>query len=494
MTGLSVADIDRWKPGDVREVFHAARSRAEAGQFARDGLATLPAFQSWGGVAADAAKNAVEQTRKDLDKDGREALAVAMAADRAADGIDTVKAKLQALRDALGDGLTIDGVANKIVATPAFTGSAHMLADKLAKFQPQLDAILGQATVVDEELAQAIDMADGDVPIPHGTPTIDRVGPDGLTPEQVSKDAGQEKNQRDAFSQVYGRDPVSANDWRMAEGLDPHTYDPRFGGTESNVVVGRFTPIPGAGVYRQNMYIPGPEVQNLEVNKRGVPHMVGDNRGPSPVAPAEASRVSLFVDMEHGIVVARQNPTMSTDRVDAGTGIPKVNAIQGDNGALTISYTAADPFEPGPAKPIINVNGTMNIVPMGNGNIAVGGDITQYPSTEAYQYKPDGTTTQLFDRQVTTDQSGAAIGLLLPNTHIGASLPDLPQPWVSPTQAGPAGSPQLIPTERLPMTYLGPASNPPVIQTVPLPAPPPVSVAAPPLPVPAPPPLPTPTP
>jgi hypothetical protein len=66
VTGLSVADIDRWKPGDVREVFHAARSRAEANQFARDGLATLPAFQSWGGVAADAAKNAVEQTRKEM--------------------------------------------------------------------------------------------------------------------------------------------------------------------------------------------------------------------------------------------------------------------------------------------------------------------------------------------------------------------------------------------------------------------------------------------
>jgi hypothetical protein len=419
VTGLSVADIDRWKPGDVREVFHAARNRAEANQFARDGLATLPAFQSWGGVAADAAKNAVEQTRKDLDKDGREALAVAMAADRAADGIEAVQAKLQALRDALGAGLTAD---------------------------------------------------------------------------QVAIDAGQEKNQRDAFRQVYGRDPLSANDWRMAEGLDPHTYDPRFRGTESNVVVGRFTPIPGAGVYRQNMYIPGPEVQNIELNQRGLPHMVGDNRGPSPFAPAEASRVSLFVDMEHGIVVARQNPTMSTDRVDAGTGIPKVNAIQGDNGALMISYTAADPFEPGPAKPIINVNGTMNIVPTGNGNIAVGGDITQYPSTEGYQYKPDGTTTQLFNRQVTSDQTGAAIGLLLPNTHIGASLPDLPQPWVSPTPAGPPGSPQLIPTERLPMTYLGPASNPPVIQTVPLPPPPPVSVAAPPLPVPTPPPLPAPTP
>ena len=379
MTGLSVADIDRWKPGDVREVFHAARSRSEASQFARDGLATLPAFQSWGGVAADAAKNAVEQTRKDLDKDGREALAVAMAADRAADGIDTVKAKLQALRDALGDGLTIDGVANKIVATPAFKGSAHMLADKLAKFQPQLDAILGQATVVDEELAQAIDMADGDVPIPHGTPTIDRVGPDGLTPEQVSKDAGQEKNQRDAFSQVYGRDPVSANDWRMAEGLDPHTYDPRYRGNESNVVVGRFTPIPGGGVYRQNMYIPSAEVQNFELNDRGNPHMVGDNRGPSPFAPAEASRVSMYVDMDRGIIVARQNPTLSTDGVDAGTGKPVVNVLQGDNGALMISYRAADPFEPGLAKPFVNVNGTMNIVPTGGGNVAIGGDMAPLP-------------------------------------------------------------------------------------------------------------------
>ncbi|MCW2552607.1 MAG: hypothetical protein JWR78_2388, partial [Mycobacterium sp.] len=39
---LSIADIDRWSAGDVREVFHAGRSRAEAVQEASDGLATLP--------------------------------------------------------------------------------------------------------------------------------------------------------------------------------------------------------------------------------------------------------------------------------------------------------------------------------------------------------------------------------------------------------------------------------------------------------------------
>jgi hypothetical protein len=490
VTGLSVADVDRWQPGDVREVFHAARSRAEANQLARHGLATLPAFQSWGGVAAEAAKNSVEQTRKDLDKDGREALAVAMAADRAADGIESIKAKLQTLRDALGaDGLTIDPATNKIVAGSTFTGTAAQLSAKQAAYQPQLDAILGEATIVDEELAQAIDMADGDIPIPHATPTIDRVGPDGLTPQQVGTDAGQEKNQRDAFHQVYGRDPVSANDWRMAEGLDPHTYDPRYNGRESNVVVGRFTPVPGGGVLRQNMYIPGAEVQNFELNERGNPHMVGDNRGPSPFAPAEASRVSLFVDMEHGVVVARQNPTMSTDGKDAATGTPIVNVLQGDNGALMIHYRAADPFEPGIVKPFVNVNGTMNIAPTGGGNIAVGGDITPYPNTEAYQFKSDGTVAQLFNQQVTTNQLGP-LTLPLGHNHVGASLPDLPQPWTPQMPDGlPASAPRLIPTQPLPMTTLGPAAHPPQIYTVPLPPPPAPSVAAPPLPVPSPPPL-----
>jgi hypothetical protein len=496
VTGLSVADIDRWKPGDVREVFHAARTRAEANRLASHGLATLPAFQTWGGAAADAAKHAVEQTRKDLDKEGHEALAVAMAADRAADGIEAVRAKLAAVRSALEQAhLTIDPVADKIVATSAFKGNAADLAAKQAEFQPMLDAILGEAIIIDEELAEAIEMADGDMPIPRGSPTIDRVGADGLTPDQATADAWQEQNQRDAFRQVYGRDPLSANDWRMAAALDPHTYDPRYRGLESNVVVGRFKPVPGGGVYRQNMYIPAAEVQNFEFNRRMFPHMAGDNRGPSSIAPAESSRVSIYVDMEHGIVVARQNPTMSTDKVDAASGVPNVGALQGDNGALMISYSAADPFEPGLAKPFIRVEGTMNIAPTGGGNVTAGGDITQYPSTEAYQYKSDGTTTQLFSRQVTTDQTGAAVGLLLPQIHIGASLPDMPQPWIAPTPPGtPIGMPQLIPTDRLPMTELGPAANPPVIQTVPVPPPPAISVAAPPLPVPTPPPLPVPAP
>jgi hypothetical protein len=76
---LTIADIERWDAGDVREVFHAATSRAQAVQDAADGLATLPAFTTWGGEAAEAAKEAIAKTRRDLDAHGQEALAVANA-------------------------------------------------------------------------------------------------------------------------------------------------------------------------------------------------------------------------------------------------------------------------------------------------------------------------------------------------------------------------------------------------------------------------------
>ncbi len=70
---LTVAEIERWDAGSVREVFHAASSRAQAAVDAANGLATLPAFARWGGVAAVAAVAATEaigKTRRDLDDHG----------------------------------------------------------------------------------------------------------------------------------------------------------------------------------------------------------------------------------------------------------------------------------------------------------------------------------------------------------------------------------------------------------------------------------------
>lgn len=62
---------------------------------------------------------------------------------------------------------------------------------KQTELQAELDAIMAEANAVDEELASAVNMADGDAPIPadSGPP----VGPEGLTPTQLASDANEER-------------------------------------------------------------------------------------------------------------------------------------------------------------------------------------------------------------------------------------------------------------------------------------------------------------
>jgi hypothetical protein len=61
-------------------------------------------------------------------------------------------------------------------------------------------------------------------------------------PENARSEADRRQNQIGAFKQVYGREPVSANDWGMAAALDPHSYDPKYQGVPPGIVVGRLTP------------------------------------------------------------------------------------------------------------------------------------------------------------------------------------------------------------------------------------------------------------
>jgi hypothetical protein len=72
---LSIADIERWDGEAVREVFRAANARANSSAGAPEGLARLPAFQSWAGTAADAARDAIGRVRVELHAHGNKALA-----------------------------------------------------------------------------------------------------------------------------------------------------------------------------------------------------------------------------------------------------------------------------------------------------------------------------------------------------------------------------------------------------------------------------------
>jgi hypothetical protein len=177
---LTFADIERWNAGDVREVFHAATSRAQAVQDAANGLATLPAFATWGGEAAEAAKEAIGKTRADLDAHGREALAVANAARSAADEIERIKSDLATVKaDAAALGMEIDPVSGRVVAGPGFSGNPMELLLKQEQLQPRVDKLIGEANLVDAALANAIDMAGGSVPIPE-PPSADGPNLDSL--------------------------------------------------------------------------------------------------------------------------------------------------------------------------------------------------------------------------------------------------------------------------------------------------------------------------
>jgi hypothetical protein len=166
---LTVADIDRWRAEAVREVFHAAGARGHATLEAARELASLAVFDTWQGATAQARRHNSASIRSDLDAHGNESLAVARAAGRAADDIVHLQSELRALRrDAAELQMTIDCRTDKVVPSSNFDGppTAALIAE--IQLQHRLDTIVAEANSADQELAYAIDMADGDRQIPPG--------------------------------------------------------------------------------------------------------------------------------------------------------------------------------------------------------------------------------------------------------------------------------------------------------------------------------------
>ncbi|MCI4675631.1 alpha/beta hydrolase [Candidatus Mycolicibacterium alkanivorans] len=217
---LTVADIERWDAGDVREVFHAATSRAQAARDAANGLATLPGFTDWGGETAEAAKEALGKTRTDLDAHGNEAQAVANAARSAADNIERIRSELATVKaDAELLGMEIDPVSGRVVAGPGFKGDAMELLLKQEQLQPRVDKIVGEANLVDMALANAIHMADGSVPIPN-TP-IDKTALDKPLPEDPKQFEDMwNKLSKEQKDYLYSRDHNIGNHNGMPVGDD----------------------------------------------------------------------------------------------------------------------------------------------------------------------------------------------------------------------------------------------------------------------------------
>jgi len=172
---LGPADIDRWNPEQVRAVSTAATSRAKAATAASELLAQLPPLFGWTGLAAMAARAAIDMTRVALDGHAEEAYAVATATDKAAGDIERLKSSLRALDDdAQAANLIVDRVTGTAIPDSGFHGSTEHLALEAGPIVARLDAIIADATAVDAELAQALAVADSQFPtkstppMPHG--------------------------------------------------------------------------------------------------------------------------------------------------------------------------------------------------------------------------------------------------------------------------------------------------------------------------------------
>ncbi|MGB3664258.1 DUF4226 domain-containing protein [Mycolicibacter algericus] len=270
-------------------------------------------------------------------------------------------------------------------------------------------------------------------------------------------------NQIDAFKQVFGRDPVSASDWKTAAALDAHTYDPKFQGVDSEIRVARIDPVPGQGVVRASQWIEQPWVNRLGS------HDAGNDRGPNPRFDPEDTKVTTYIDYDNGIVVMRQNPSAELNidgaPVRVEVGVPRGSVTQTPDGSVRIKYDAANPLAPGvsadPRGPLgshrLSVNGDLVFTP-GPDGVHVDGTRTDYPSLEVYQDLPGGSTrTVLIDPA----QSGSTNGPLfnLPFHHevgIGGKA-------FAPFDHGGNWNPRFDVRSPLPATDFGPTVAPPAV-------------------------------
>ncbi len=215
------------------------------------------------------------------------------------------------------------------------------------------------------------------------------------TPSKAEPEANRQQNQIDAFTKEFGRPPNSAADWETAAALDRHSYDPKNQGERPNIVVKRIDPVPGQGVVRTNLFIPGHSVVDPQIEWPPYHNNLGDDRGFSATADPESSRVSITVDYENGILVARQNPSVDEKTGQVRVGTPTVSAVQKRDGSVLVNYSAADPFSPGGeglAKlTTLDVNGAIAIEPTADGP-RVGGRVTNFPAVEIYSDRAGATT------------------------------------------------------------------------------------------------------
>ncbi|OBB02245.1 hypothetical protein A5662_12565 [Mycobacteriaceae bacterium 1482268.1] len=484
--GLDLADLDKWDPNAIHSVFQAAIDRSTGVRGTATTVGNVLASTPWDGAAYDAAVQANGKIRADLIQHADACDAVGRAAATAEAEVRAIKAdwtKVQRMADRWGISIHID-TGELSYMDPGNAGGRAEMEHRVDIIEAQIRALLARADAADEDLASAIRGAAGLETPEQIYDELDDQAPQESHAGEAEPEANRTYNQIKAFEQTFGRAPLSSSDWATAAILDPHSYNAKNKGAPPNIVVGKIDKVPGQGVVRTNLFIPGKDVYAppTDIPGGGFWDMnLGDNRGFDPKAGPEDTRVALLVDYENGVIIARQNPSVDNDTGEVKVGHPSVSATQQPNGSVLVKYNAADAFSPGgeaPAKAIpFSVNGTLGIQPTADGP-KIGGDVTTFPALEIYGQRPGMDTQTLLQSWPSFDdgQFGPINGLAFHKTvgdyGIVTSFNDMfPQLAPPPTPSpGPGFKPPIyqpfpemtvLPPANL--TPLGPVSSPPTV-------------------------------
>ncbi|MFD6269993.1 hypothetical protein [Nocardia asteroides] len=320
------------------------------------------------------------------------------------------------------------------------TDSSSRVKELIAQFVAE-DQKLSQ--LVGQELQDLTQKANGEEGLGQQQHTIPTTGGRN-DPERVQTSAA-------AFQQMFGRLPTSSTDWATAEILNPTSQDPKYQGVAPVIKVAKIEPVPGQGVVRIGAYIPAEEVFNIPDND------LGDNRAEDPNFDPEQTRVATYIDYENGLVVTRQNPSVTTSG-DVAVGSPDVHVQQLPNGSVRIQYDAANAFAPpGSSLSGHTVNGDLVVAPTsgnpGSPRVVAGGTIGDYPSMEIYQDNSAGAGRPVL---IDAADSGSKWGPLtnLPFHHEVGGGSSMRDPFEADAD---------ITTPDYPATKLGDPSDPPTV-------------------------------
>ena len=428
-------------------------------------------FQSWTGVGADAAKakmaTVIQNRHRQADQlttsagafttcdnalvdAQRQARVIVAQAEAVGRALDTALHGVQIAIGALTGGGAVGWVIEKATGVDVEAESRKLL---MAAVRPIYEDALGLLDRMERVIHDYEQVLLDQAAVLRGLPGVVRTD---AGPVDLPGDA--ELRRGALFESVYGYPPATANDKLMAEALDMQGDDTANTDPNSHLVVTRITPVPGAGVVHGAAFISGSEVANPQPDDLNELN-AGDDRGFDSQAGPGKSRMSYYIDYERGIVVVRQNASHS-DSGGAETGNPSVGVEQDPAGRVRVRIDGTDPLAIQVGQDLrASVRGDLVVDPHGGqGTATINGNVTRFPSWEAYQSHNGAGGTPVLQRRedlptIPTPsgpiplppQYGPMVGLPQATVPVGNDPTELGD-WISQYHPQQVNPPTTIPT------------------------------------------------